>query len=153
MPFPIRRWPTRTLPARRQPPEHDTSARPYYAARVHELSIAHSLVELAQQHLPPEATRVVAVDVRIGALAGVVGDALEFCYAIATEGTRLQGSILRVHDVPGAWHCVICDAERTLDATFLLRCQVCGAPAGDLLAGRELELTSIEYDTAEDAPR
>lgn len=120
---------------------------------MHELSIAQSLVELAQQHLPPDVTRVVAVDVRIGALAGVVGDALAFCYGIATEGTVLQGSILRVHEVPVVWHCHVCEADRTLEGMLVFRCPVCGTPSAVFTSGRELELTSIEYDTAEDSPR
>jgi hydrogenase nickel incorporation protein HypA/HybF len=65
---------------------------------VHELSIAHSLVEMVQQQLPPGVTRVTAVDLRLGAMAGVVRGALEFCYGIATEGTPLQGSALRIEE-------------------------------------------------------
>lgn len=119
---------------------------------MHELSIAHSLVELAQQHLPPGQVRVLAVDVRIGALAGVVGDALAFCYDIATEGTALQGSILRLQHVPVAIHCAVCQADRELEGPLVLRCPVCATPSGAVTQGRELDLVSIEYDTPEDGP-
>lgn len=119
---------------------------------MHELSIAHSLVELAQQHLPPGEVRVLAVDVRIGALAGVVGDALAFCYGIATEGTALHGSTLRLHHQPVVLHCAVCEADRELEGPFVLRCPVCATPSAALTHGRELELMSIEYDPAEDGP-
>jgi hydrogenase nickel incorporation protein HypA/HybF len=90
------------------------------------------------------------VDIRVGALAGVVGDALAFCYDIATEGTPLAGSILGVEEVPVIVHCPVCDADRLIEVPAALRCPECDAPAGDVRQGRELELASIEYDTGED---
>lgn len=118
---------------------------------MHELSIAHSLVGLVQQQLPPDARRVLAVDLRIGALAGVVGGALEFCYAIATEGTALEGSALRIHALPVVVHCAVCDADRTLEGALVFRCPICDTPSADVRQGRELELVSIEYDGPEDS--
>lgn len=118
---------------------------------MHELSIAQSLVSLVQQHLPPGVTRVRTVDVTLGALAGVVRGSLEFCYDLAVEGTPLQGSTLRVRDVPIVVHCPACDADRELAAP-VFRCPECGAPTGDLRHGRELDLASIEYDEPEGTP-
>ncbi|MEZ5285151.1 MAG: hydrogenase maturation nickel metallochaperone HypA [Vicinamibacterales bacterium] len=113
---------------------------------MHELSIAHSLVGLVQQHLPPETTRVTVVELRLGALSGVVRGALEFCYEIATEGTRLQGSRLQIHELPIVIHCPSCEADRTIEGAVSFRCPVCGTLSGDLRQGRELDLGSIEYD-------
>lgn len=118
---------------------------------MHELSIAQSLVALVQQHLPPNTTRVTAVDLRLGALAGVVRGALEFCYGIATEGTPLQGSTLRVHELPVVIHCPTCAADRELAGEVAFRCPVCGTLSGDLRQGRELDLSAIEYDDPEEA--
>jgi hydrogenase nickel incorporation protein HypA/HybF len=118
---------------------------------VHELAIAHSLVELVQQHLPPGRVRVTAVDLRVGALAGVVGDALEFCFGIATDGTPLADAILRIEDVPVVVHCAVCDCDGTIEMPAALRCPTCHTPSGDVRHGRELELASIEYDTGEEA--
>ena len=119
---------------------------------VHELSIAQSLVSLAEQHLPADVTRVHTVTVRVGALAGVVGDALQFCYDMATEGTPLAGSALRIEDVPVVIHCPTCGRDHTLAMPPVFRCPVCDLPCGDVRQGRELDLASIEYDTAEDVP-
>lgn len=119
---------------------------------VHELSIAQSLVALAQQHLPPDVTRVHAVTVRIGALAGVVGDALQFCYDMATDGTELAGSTLRIEDVPVVIHCADCGQDHAVPMPPVFRCPACDVPCGDVRHGRELDLASIEYDTAEDGP-
>ena len=113
---------------------------------MHELSIAQSLVSLVTRHLPPGVTRVTAVDLRVGALAGVVPDALEFCYGVATEGTPLQGSSLRVERVPLVVYCDACSEDRTLAEGPILRCPACGSLCGTLRQGRELDLVAIEYD-------
>lgn len=115
---------------------------------MHELSIAHSLVTLVQQQLPPGAVRVTAVDLRLGALAGVVRGALEFCYGIASAGTPLEGSALRIQELPVVIHCPRCQADRALSGPAF-RCPECSTPSGDVRQGRELDLAGIEYDDAE----
>jgi hydrogenase nickel incorporation protein HypA/HybF len=112
---------------------------------VHELSIAQSLVSLVEQRLPDGVTRVTAVEMRLGALAGVVRGALEFCYEIATDGTPLQGSVLRIEELPVVIHCPSCRADRTLEGVAF-KCPVCGTLSGDVRQGRELDLAAIEYD-------
>lgn len=115
---------------------------------VHELSIAQSLVTLVQQHLPPGVIHVRTVDLRLGALAGVVRGSLEFCYDVAVEGTPLQGSVLRVHELPIVVYCPECDADQVL-AGVAFRCPACGTLTGDVRQGRELDLAAIEYDEPE----
>lgn len=117
-------------------------------APVHELSIAQSLVSLVQQQLPPGVVRVIAVDLRLGALAGVVRGSLEFCYDIAADGTPLQGSTLRIHELPVVVYCPVCHADKTLEGVAF-RCPECGTLTGDIRQGRELDLASIEYDEPE----
>lgn len=115
---------------------------------MHELSIAQSLVEMVQQRLPPSVSRVTAVDLRLGAMAGVVRGALEFCYGIATDGTALQGSALRIEELPVVIHCPVCAADQALEG-IAFRCPVCGTLSGDIRQGRELDLAAIEYDELE----
>jgi hydrogenase nickel incorporation protein HypA/HybF len=70
---------------------------------MHELSIAMSLVQLVEEQVAAEpAADVIAVDVRIGDLASVVPEALQFAWGPATEGTRLEGSQLRIHRQRGS---------------------------------------------------
>jgi hydrogenase nickel incorporation protein HypA/HybF len=116
---------------------------------VHELSVAESLVALVEERLPPGAARVKAVDLRLGALAGVVRGALEFCYGVATEGTALAGSTLRIEEVPVVVHCQVCGLDRALDGPAL-RCPVCATLSGDIRQGRELDLVAIEYDDTQE---
>ena len=69
---------------------------------VHELSIAMSLIDLACEKASQlDVARIAAVHVRVGALSGVVREALSFSYEIAAAGTPLEHSRLQIHDAPG----------------------------------------------------
>jgi hydrogenase nickel incorporation protein HypA/HybF len=69
---------------------------------MHELSIAVSIVELAseeaERHRP---ARVEAVHLKLGALSGVVKDALLFSWDLACDNTAIAGCRLAIEDAPG----------------------------------------------------
>ena len=79
---------------------------------MHELSIAHSLVEVASAALAHEESEgdvvVEAVHLRLGVLSGVVKEALLFGYGIATDGTVLAGSKLIIEELPVLLFCPTC---------------------------------------------
>ena len=117
---------------------------------MHELSIVNSVVESVTESLAayPNA-RVLEVRLRVGVLASVVEDSLQFCYGIATEDTPLAGSKLIIHSVPVVVHCEGCGRDGELESLQHFRCPYCGAPASEVRSGRELEIESVEI---EDAP-
>jgi hydrogenase nickel incorporation protein HypA/HybF len=89
------------------------------------------------------------VRLRVGALASVVVESLEFCWGIATEGTALEGSKLVVKSLPVVMSCVPCGREVELEGVQSFRCPNCDEPCSDLRQGRELEIDSIEIDDGE----
>jgi hydrogenase nickel incorporation protein HypA/HybF len=114
---------------------------------MHELSIVASVVESVTESLEAYPhTRVVEVRLRVGALASVVVDSLEFCWGIATEGTPLEGSRLVVQTLPVVMHCAACAADVELDGVQSFRCPRCDAPCSDLRQGRELDIESFEIE-------
>jgi hydrogenase nickel incorporation protein HypA/HybF len=118
---------------------------------MHELSIVASVVDAVTDSLAalPDASkgaRVLEVRLRIGALASVVVDSLEFCWPIATEGTPLEGARLVVKTIPVLLHCARCDADVELEGVQSFRCPRCDEPSNDLRQGRELEIESFEID-------
>jgi hydrogenase nickel incorporation protein HypA/HybF len=120
---------------------------------MHELSIVSSIVESVTESLAayPGAT-VKEVRLRVGALASVVVDSLEFCWGIATEGTALSRTRLVVIVVPVVMHCAQCDADVELPGLQSFRCPRCGELVADLRQGRELEIESFEIDEVEEKP-
>jgi len=111
---------------------------------MHELSIAMSIVEAAQEEAERRGLQVSAVHLRLGALAGVVKDALLFSYEMACLDTPLQGSRLIVEEIPVAVFCPRCQARQTLSSVQSLACPECGGPTNDILQGKELEVFALE---------
>ena len=112
---------------------------------MHELSIALSIVEMAEQEAARRgAAGVQAVHLRLGPLAGVVKEALESSYELAREGTCLARSRLVIEEVPIVVYCPNCKAQRTLPSMQLFCCPECNTPTADVVRGRELELTALE---------
>lgn len=107
---------------------------------MHELSIAHAVVATVADAAGGE--RVAEVRVRVGALAGVVPDALRFAWDVAAEGTVCAGAALTVDEVPVTVWCEPCAAERTVVGPLRLRCPVCDEPSADVRAGRDLQVVS-----------
>lgn len=119
---------------------------------MHELSIAHGIVEVVTQSATAAGAQAVSVvRVAVGRLSGVEAGALEFCYELAVAGTLLEGSTLIIEDVPVAIHCPTCNAERELPGVQRFRCPVCDTASGDIRRGRDLSVTSIEIATPAEA--
>ena len=112
---------------------------------MHELSIAVSLVEAASDVLSKLGeTRVEAVRLKLGPLAGVVKDALLFSFDIAAAGTALEGVRLDIEDVPVTIWCTRCSAERVLSAVTSRRCPACDTLAAGIVRGDELQLVGLQ---------
>jgi hydrogenase nickel incorporation protein HypA/HybF len=119
---------------------------------MHELSIAMSIVELAEEEAQRRGVTVEAVHLKLGALSGVVKEALLSCYEMVCEGTALQGSRLVVQDMPVMIFCPACQAERSLHSIQLFCCPECGAPACDITQGKELQVVALEVHECEPNP-
>jgi hydrogenase nickel incorporation protein HypA/HybF len=111
---------------------------------MHELSIAMSIVELAEEEAERRGVQITAVHLKLGALSGVVKDALLSCYEMACEGTVLQGSRLLIEDIPIVIYCPACRAERPLSSIQLFCCPDCGTPCSEIKQGKELEVVALE---------
>ena len=113
---------------------------------MHELSVAISIVEIAQEEGERLGAPVRAVHLRLGPMAGVVKDALLFSYDIACQDTPLAGSKLIIEEMPLVVFCPQCDTNRILSSPQSLCCIECGTPTPDVVSGRELQLVGLEID-------
>jgi hydrogenase nickel incorporation protein HypA/HybF len=111
---------------------------------MHELSIAISIVELAEEEAECRGVQINAVHLKLGAFSGVVKDALLSCYEMACENTPLQGSRLVVEDVPVVIFCPSCRGLRPLSSIQLFCCPECGTPCSEIVQGKELEVVALE---------
>lgn len=121
---------------------------------MHELSIAMGIVDAALEEAHSRGVQVRAVHLRLGALSGVVKEALLFCYDVACQDTPLAGSQLIIEELPVVVHCPQCNDRQTLVSMQSFICPVCGAPAGAVVQGREIEVYALEVeDEAENEAR
>jgi hydrogenase nickel incorporation protein HypA/HybF len=111
---------------------------------MHELSIAMSIVDMAQEEAERRNVQVGAVHLDLGALSGVVKEALLFSYGVACDGTLLEGSRLVVTDIPIEVFCPACKVPRILTSMQWFCCPECGAATPQILHGKELVITALE---------
>jgi len=112
---------------------------------MHELSIAMSIVEMAQEELQRQGSvQVHAVHLRLGFLSGVVKQALLSSYEMACLGTPLEGSQLLIEEVPVEIFCPKCELPRAVNSIQWFYCPECGSPSPTVLRGKELEVVALE---------
>jgi hydrogenase nickel incorporation protein HypA/HybF len=112
---------------------------------MHELSIAMSIVELAEEEsVQRGGVQVNAIHLKLGALAGVVKNALLSSYELACEGTSLNGSRLVIEELPIVVYCATCLGQRHLDSMQWFVCPECKNPVSEVLQGRELQVVALE---------
>lgn len=92
------------------------------------------------------ATRLLGVKLSIGEMTEAIEDALVFAWEALTEGDEFtQGADLEINIVRPKSRCLECGAEFEHDR-FSMFCPECDSFATELLAGRELQIDSIEVD-------
>lgn len=114
---------------------------------MHELSIATAVIDEVAKHVAAAGGgRVLAITLRIGRLSCVQEGALRLSFELASADTELSGARLEIIDVPVRIWCPACGAEQELPGVQSLACPECGRLSGDIRAGRELDLESIELE-------
>lgn len=91
------------------------------------------------------ATRIHEIRLRIGALSGVVPEALEFAFQALAPGTAAADARLTIEAVPARFWCGACQNEFVAGQLFA-ECPACGTASMDLRAGREMEVCSMEIE-------
>ncbi|MCX4530799.1 hydrogenase maturation nickel metallochaperone HypA [Streptomyces sp. NPDC002596] len=113
---------------------------------MHEMSIAMAVVDQVEEAAQAGgAASVGSVRLQVGELAGVVPDALSFCFGLACAGTVLEGAELVVEPVAARARCEPCADEWAVGMPPRLCCPACGEPTAELLSGRELQIVSVHW--------
>ena len=111
---------------------------------MHELSLASAMVEQLQAAALREgASRIVAIEVVVGALSGVEREPLEFCFPVAAEGTLAEGAELRIEEQDVKVRCGACGQLGAPEPPGLA-CLSCGSLAVEVLEGRDFKVKAME---------
>ena len=113
---------------------------------MHELSIALSIVELAEAEArKADAKTISKVELEIGSMAGVELEALKFCWDSAINGTMAQKAELIIHTIGGEARCLECGKDFPIEH-FFAECPSCKSFRYEITKGKELRVSSLIVD-------
>lgn len=113
---------------------------------MHEVGIMTEAVRMASESAQAAgAKHVTVLKLRIGALSGVVPEAMQFAWDVVRRDTMLATARLEIEAVAPVCWCATCQAEFDCK-DFLSECPRCHDLSGDLRRGRELEIAAVELE-------
>lgn len=113
---------------------------------MHEMSLMQSALDVALEHAAgANAERIVSITLRVGEISSVIPEALTFAFECLREGTLASGAALNIESVPALCRCRTCGTSfHPPEAVF--ECPQCGRPGGEVVSGREIELSRMEIE-------
>lgn len=116
---------------------------------MHELGIMTGVMDAVTSSAQQAgATRVLKVSLSVGEMTEAIEDALMFAFEALSEQREYalcEGAELEITMVRPNSRCLECGAEYEHDRFHML-CPECNSFATELIAGRELQIDSIEVD-------
>lgn len=113
---------------------------------MHEAGIAAQVLEVALAEAQRnESAAIKRIGVRVGALTGVVAEALEFAFEALRADTPAGGALLVVERIPLTGYCDDCATTIEVTGEVSLLCPRCETPLS-VLTGRELDVAWIELE-------
>jgi len=113
---------------------------------MHEVSVMRNLLDIVGKTAEHEdAEKVDVIHLRIGEMAGINYDSLQFAFEILSKGTKAEGGRLEYEKVALSAACADCSHEFSPEE-LVFRCPECGSGRVDIIAGREMEVDYILLD-------
>lgn len=110
---------------------------------MHELSLIEGILgianELAETH---HAASIESIELEIGTLANVEGEAFDFAWKAATPATVLANAERIIHHIPATARCLICNQEFEI-AQYFDECPNCGSFRKEILNGTGVKVKRI----------
>lgn len=111
---------------------------------MHELGITRNIVAIVSDAAKGRAVRRVTLE--IGALTGVMAEAIAFCFDEVARGTPVEGAVLEIRRIEGRARCADCGTELVTETLFTL-C-ACGSRQLVRQQGDELKIKTVEFEEA-----
>lgn len=114
---------------------------------MHEVGIVNQAIEMAEEAAAQQnARRILRMKLRVGTLAGVVPEAMEFAFGIVSQGTLAEGAEFAWETVPVKCRCGNGCGDFCPGNAAVFACPTCGERSWDIIEGRELHLVEIDID-------
>jgi hydrogenase nickel incorporation protein HypA/HybF len=116
---------------------------------MHEFSLMQGVLSSVDKAAAQaRASRVTEVRLTIGEMAEVVPEALRFAFETLIPDTLCAGAVLLIESIEPRSRCQQCGASFAHDR-YHRSCPTCGSLATELIAGREMSVSSIEIEEDE----
>lgn len=113
---------------------------------MHELSIAHSILSIAEKSAPAEGNGIItAVSMQIGELSSIEIDSLRFAFEAIKTATVLEKAELDIAIIEGEAKCLDCKTVFHLNA-YGTACPNCKSYGVTILKGTEMKILSLTID-------
>jgi hydrogenase nickel incorporation protein HypA/HybF len=113
---------------------------------MHELSIAMNVVEIAEEEAKKNNASVVSkIEIDVGKLSGVIVEALTFAMDSAKQNTCLSDAEVVINELVAKAKCEACGHEFETKDYFSI-CPECGNFKTDIIAGKELQVRSMQLE-------
>lgn len=114
---------------------------------MHELPATEGILSVALEAAQQNgARRIIAIDLVIGELAGIVDDSVQFYFDILSKDTIAEGAVLRFRRERAAANCGDCGHQFPVEVPLTAVCPVCGGNRLRVSGGREFFVESIEVE-------
>ncbi|MBU3159592.1 hydrogenase maturation nickel metallochaperone HypA [Clostridium frigoris] len=113
---------------------------------MHEVSIIENVIKIVTEKANEnKLIKVTKVSLKIGDLAGVTAECLNFAFNICIIDTMLEGSTLEIQKVSAVAECFDCKQKFLIDH-FNKLCPCCNKFCSSIIHGYELYVNTIEGD-------
>ena len=113
---------------------------------MHEMSLAEGILQIVEDAAKAEgSSKVKAVCLEIGQLAGVEVEALRFCFDVVTRDSVASEARLEIVETPGQGWCMKCSCNVPV-ATLFDPCPLCGSHQIQVTGGQEMRVRELEVE-------
>ncbi|MFT3846231.1 MAG: hydrogenase maturation nickel metallochaperone HypA [Lacibacter sp.] len=113
---------------------------------MHELSIAQSILSIAEKSVPPGSKeKVVAVTLQVGELSSIETEALLFAFDAIKSNTILQHAEMKIETIPGEAVCNSCHNVFHLNS-YATACPNCNSYSVSITKGKEMKIVSLTME-------
>ena len=114
---------------------------------MHEMAVTQDILRIVTEHAEKaQATQVTDIHLVIGDLASFIDDSIQFYFDMLTPGTIVEGAALHFRRIKTRFRCRKCGQEFEPENRNWM-CPQCQAMGGDVIAGKEFYVESIEIGT------
>ncbi len=113
---------------------------------MHEMAITEGMLSVVLEYAEKAgAQRVTGINLCVGEMSGLVDDSIQFYFDFLSQGTLAEKARLTFTRIPIRFRCRNCGAEFE-PAEREWTCPDCGSTGGEILAGQEMRVESIEVE-------